>query len=217
MHSLAVDGEAEAGVLSAALRCEIPPAYAEVKTRKPLSASSQLATYSSWSEVTEVLVVPPGAPGGTTRTSVTSDQLEYVANCDDADSGFLVFTSAYAGGISHRNAADNTPASASPSTANECIAECGDGFVNQPSEECDDGNLLNNDGCSEFCLDEVCGDGIVQPPEECDDGNLLNNDGCNAQCFDEFCGDGTVQPPEECDDGNLVNDDGCSNTCTIPQ
>lgn len=34
-----------------------------------------------------------------------------------------------------------------------CIqpAKCGDGMVNQPSEQCDDGNTVNGDGCSSTC------------------------------------------------------------------
>lgn len=29
-----------------------------------------------------------------------------------------------------------------------------------PAQECDDGNQANNDGCSEQCVAEVCGDGV---------------------------------------------------------
>jgi len=65
---------------------------------------------------------------------------------------------------------------------------CGDGAVNQPTEECDDGNIVNNDGCSGVCKIEHCGDGILQTNEECDDGNLVNGDGCSSECdIEEEC------------------------------
>lgn len=69
---------------------------------------------------------------------------------------------------------------------------CGDGVVNQASEECDDGNTVGGDGCSSICTietpepDPFCGDGkINQPDEECDDGNNDNGDGCSAICLKE--------------------------------
>lgn len=63
---------------------------------------------------------------------------------------------------------------------------CGNNFI-EPPEECDDGNLLNGDGCSDMCiLEQICGDGIVQVPEECDDGNTMNGDGCSDICVIEI-------------------------------
>ncbi|MGO9287978.1 MAG: DUF4215 domain-containing protein, partial [Polyangia bacterium] len=78
---------------------------------------------------------------------------------------------------------------------------CGDG-INQPPEQCDDGNMLPGDGCNGVCQVEpnwtcppagactrkvVCGDGVIGPGEVCDDGNTLDGDGCNSTC--------TVQDP----------------------
>ena len=66
--------------------------------------------------------------------------------------------------------------------------KCGDGIVNQISEQCDDGNNQNGDGCDVECQIEVlpgpfCGDGLVnQESEQCDDGNQNDNDGCSANC-----------------------------------
>ena len=37
-------------------------------------------------------------------------------------------------------------------------------------EQCDDGNTIDNDGCSSVCLKECCGNGIVEEGEECDVG-----------------------------------------------
>ncbi len=84
-------------------------------------------------------------------------------------------------------------------------------------EECDDGNADNEDGCSNTCLEEGCGDGVLQVllGEECDDGNLDAEDGCSDVCVEEYCGDGIVQAGlgEICDDGNAIDDDGCPNSC----
>ena len=87
---------------------------------------------------------------------------------------------------------------------------CGDG-VQCRSEECDDGNTVNGDGCDANCTASRCGNGIVAAPEECDDGNYDPFDGCTNACT--ICGDGIVAPGEECDDGNRNNDDGCTNAC----
>lgn len=71
---------------------------------------------------------------------------------------------------------------------------CGDGVVHF-QEECDDGNLINGDGCSDLCKIEqiagqvfmpVCGDTKVEGDEECDDGNLDNGDGCDFLCQTEI-------------------------------
>jgi len=76
---------------------------------------------------------------------------------------------------------------------------CGDGKVNQPDEECDDGNTLPGDGCSGACTKEdysvcpptggecmstiKCGDGVIEASEACDDGNDQDGDGCSADCL----------------------------------
>jgi len=69
--------------------------------------------------------------------------------------------------------------------------ECGDNTMNSTAgEECDDGNITNNDGCSSVCLNEVCGDSIVQTSEGCDDGNVVAGDGCSETCQTEGVGGG---------------------------
>lgn len=64
------------------------------------------------------------------------------------------------------------------------FGECGDGEVNHPSEECDDGdgNANEPDACRTDCLLPQCGDGIQDSEEDCDDGNLFNVDGCSEEC-----------------------------------
>lgn len=100
---------------------------------------------------------------------------------------------------------------------------CGDG-IKAGTEACDDGNLLNGDGCSALCTIEqapaVCGNNLVEGAEQCDDGNTTSGDGCTSTCTVEAnaptpakCGDGTVDTGEQCDDGNKNSGDGCSRLC----
>lgn len=70
---------------------------------------------------------------------------------------------------------------------------CGDG-VSHPGEECDDGNVIDGDGCDSNCTVTACGNGIPTSGEECDDGNASGGDCCSASC--EFEPNGSA-----CDDG----------------
>jgi cysteine-rich repeat protein len=65
------------------------------------------------------------------------------------------------------------------------VAICGDGDFQAGTEQCDDGNLIDGDGCSALCQLEQCGDNVVQPNlgETCDDANGINNDGCDNDCI----------------------------------
>jgi cysteine-rich repeat protein len=99
-------------------------------------------------------------------------------------------------------------------TPNCLIAACGDGYVYEGVEECDDGNPDNTDACTTECNNAVCGDGYVQEGvEPCDDGNDDDTDGCNTSCELGSCGDGIVQGDEECDDGNEIISDACLDNC----
>ncbi len=88
-----------------------------------------------------------------------------------------------------------------------CDPQCGDGVVNQRSEQCDDGNNEACDGCSPDCTLESCGDGVVCSPETCEPGDVCDPDGttCNDDCtcgprcpvFDRIIdADGTATPTE---------------------
>lgn len=62
-----------------------------------------------------------------------------------------------------------------------CTGKCGDEFL-QGNEECDDGNQIDLDMCSNTCVMAECGDGIQQNYEPCDDGNDVEFDGCQPNC-----------------------------------
>jgi cysteine-rich repeat protein len=108
-----------------------------------------------------------------------------------------------------------------------CISNnCGNGIVD-PGEVCDDGNIMDGDGCSHDCLSkEECGNGVVDPNEVCDDGNTVNGQcggsagsgcnvdsdcGSNVKCIADkcshdckslqVCGNDIVDFDEVCDDG----------------
>ena len=70
------------------------------------------------------------------------------------------------------------------------VATCGDGFVQDGVEACDDGQANANapDACRPDCTLPFCGDGVVDPAdgEECDDGNNVPGDDCDAQCKAEY-------------------------------
>ncbi|CAI2359489.1 unnamed protein product [Moneuplotes crassus] len=82
-----------------------------------------------------------------------------------------------------------------------CSQICGNGKVAHDAnltEICDDGNLIDGDGCDSTCkvefgyecllingtslCDHKCGDGIISSTEGCDDKNLNKGDGCDSSC-----------------------------------
>jgi cysteine-rich repeat protein len=102
------------------------------------------------------------------------------------------------------------------------------------TEECDDGNEVDGDGCDNDCS-FTCTAGTPNGDVVCDDTDPCNGvetctpehtcaagtpspDGTSCGqgmickggvCGDDTCGDGFVSAAEECDDGNIVDGDGC--------
>jgi cysteine-rich repeat protein len=99
--------------------------------------------------------------------------------------------------------------------------DCGDGVTDTVnSEQCDDGNSVNNDCCLNTCVAATCGDGAINCGETCDNGASNSNttpDACRASgpnaCKPASCGDGVQDSNEECDDNNKTSEDGCSSLC----
>jgi cysteine-rich repeat protein len=61
------------------------------------------------------------------------------------------------------------------------LVACGDGATD-PTEQCDDDNFVDGDGCDSNCTRTGCGNGVRTDGERCDDGNLTAGDGCDANC-----------------------------------
>lgn len=97
------------------------------------------------------------------------------------------------------------------------------------AEECDDGNLEDNDACKSDCTWNTCGDGLACTDntssgsacgqhgptilEECDKAGEHGT--CDGDCTLVACGDGypNVTAGEECDDGDVKPGDGCEADC----
>lgn len=96
------------------------------------------------------------------------------------------------------------------------VAVCGNNILEE-SEQCDDGNTNEGDGCSSTCQTEsICSLGCFSVwvgDQMCD--TVCNNATCNWDGGDcgPVCGNGTVETDEQCDDGNTNSGDGCSSTC----
>ena len=92
-----------------------------------------------------------------------------------------------------------------------CVHKCGNGALDPQgayTESCDDGNLVNGDGCSNACLPEDAFTCTRNGPTSADP------DLCTHRC-----GNGALDSQgsyaEQCDDSNTASGDGCSAACTI--
>ncbi len=113
---------------------------------------------------------------------------------------------------------------------------CGDGTLTE-DEACDDGNMLDGDGCAANCLSVSggyscptpgqpchqiarCGDGIVAASEACDDGNKDLGDGCSDRCKLEMgfkCeGQPSICTPTVCGDGIQEGAESCDDGNDLP-
>lgn len=126
--------------------------------------------------------------------------------------------------------------------AGVCTASsCGDGVVDDRTEDCDDGNNDPGDGCEADCLvtegcvsnDECTFLGSACAQGKCDEGSgecfveqVPDSTSCTDEmgtpgvcnsgfCVSASCGDGNLDTAigEECDDGNFEYGDGCSPFC----
>lgn len=114
-------------------------------------------------------------------------------------------------------------------------AVCGDGALSL-DEDCDDGNVASNDGCSSTCELEtayscaatdapclkfsVCGNAVADENEQCDDGNLTPGDGCSSRCILEpqfkCSGSPSTCSPATCGDGITEGSESCDDGNTRP-
>jgi cysteine-rich repeat protein len=126
--------------------------------------------------------------------------------------------------------------------AGSCVSSgCGDGVVSG-TEECDDGNQVDGDGCNNDCklscvptdatrnctpADACAGQGtcnlsthVCAAGTPLPDGSACGSgkDYCRGgSCTTPACGNSIVDPGEQCDDGALngTSSDGCTATCAF--
>lgn len=94
---------------------------------------------------------------------------------------------------------------------------CGN-LILTAGKQCEDGNVINGDGCSSACKKEYCGNGYIEIGEQCDNGAgryTVQGPDCDQYCQFIICGDNYVTGDEQCDDGNRENCDGCSRDCQV--
>lgn len=118
----------------------------------------------------------------------------------------------------------------------DCITPVCGNAIPEPGEQCDDGNEIDTDPCTNDCritcqTDPDCDDhDPCTGTETCDttnnvcvlgtpldDGESCGDDGqvCfNATCITPECGNAVVEPGETCDDGNMLACGSCNATCT---
>lgn len=95
---------------------------------------------------------------------------------------------------------------------------CGDGHHNLDTEDCDDGDAVDDgDGCDAQCrFNSQCGDGRPATyGEACE--TTTDTAACDRDCTLPACGDSwhNAAAGEQCDDGNDHDEDGCSATCQL--
>ena len=114
--------------------------------------------------------------------------------------------------------------------ADPASQRCGNGIINS-GEECDDGNRIATDSCTDSCKLAVCGDGHVRTDlgpseadfESCDEGEAnANTAGCLEGCVVARCGDGLVRDDVAPGEPGLspamtraIDTDDCTNRCLL--
>ncbi len=97
------------------------------------------------------------------------------------------------------------------------IPGCGNGVL-ETWEQCDDGNMSDNDGCTSQCRYNVCGDGLLSSDDDvelCEYAQPWDRGECRYDCGQSLarCGNRRVDPGEGCDDGADRNSDEPDNPC----
>ncbi len=165
---------------------------------------------AGWSCVAQF---PPGTPGGTLCETANPGDFVYTAHIDDLRHSF-------GANFNTNNVCDLFP---------PVVVTCGNGGAPEAGETCDDGNLVDGDGCSATCqceyswLDETCGgptDTECPMIEMYQNGTSLSaqcapSTQCvaNPACGGPVCGNTIVEVGETCEDDNNINGDGCSSAC----
>ena len=142
------------------------------------------------------------------KTYANTVAQEFYETCDGLDYGFLNCdcgnTATGCTGCSFCNVVTGYRCQTgdAPADMSTCTEVCGDSINYEQGTKCDDGNLRNNDGCSNTCT--------IETGYKCRFTTTTTKDTCY-----EICGDNYDFGTYACDDGNSVDYDGCSASCTI--
>lgn len=83
---------------------------------------------------------------------------------------------------------------------------CGNGVV-EGTEQCDDGNTINTDACTNICTKSTISDSH----------SWWSGGSWRIVRKVKYCGDGVLNGDEQCDDGNYTRGDWCSPSCMLEQ
>ena len=183
--------------------------------------------------------VPNGDNPISQMDSICGDGLNVQGeDCDDGDTD---------GNGCLADCTDTTPGwhcdGGSISSPRICVFSCNDDFITG-TEECEDTNVSDFDGCDHSCMIEdgwsctvthpggtdfstcveICGDGLVVGAEDCDDGVDADGEGCNTGCqtgaIDGYtCVGGNSTDPtvctETCGDNFITHSESCEDGNTV--
>jgi cysteine-rich repeat protein len=178
-----------------------------------------------------------GGAGGGPGSGVCGDGVQWFEQCDDGN---------VTGGDGCNAACEIEPGFTCPWGEACRVVVCGDSLQDSFAvgggsfdyEQCDDGNVLASDGCSDVCdletgfvclepgvacREVVCGDGFQDGYFIPGEGGAGGSGGGSAAGFGGMmagAGGGASYGTyyfEACDDGNVTPSDGCSATCVVEE
>lgn len=222
--------------LAARLGLGVPPAFACMPGCQNACFNTKIGDYpiiAQWLQACSFTPIPQlGNLACVDMDSIPAYQACLNAVCP----GFLTFAAAnnpecfncvvVSCESSIREAVTSCSATYNSTDALQCPATfCGNGILEGPDEECDDGDAVEGNGCDTNCTTSRCGNGVVASGEQCDDGNTAAGDCCSATCTfsadpcddgdlctgPDVCSAGTCAAGEavSCDDSNPCTQDSC--------
>lgn len=117
-------------------------------------------------------------PSVTSDTSVGPVAIE-PSGTTDASSGSATAASSSSTSATSTTTASTSSPGTSEQTTSACSPCCGDGEINLPTEECDDGNVMDKDACSADCRKEFR---LVFVTNETFAGDLGGSQGADEKC-----------------------------------